>query len=220
MKKRLPILIVFMTALFVVIGILITPESAAVLNGQEEVKIGTTAAEKGVDQDHDGVQGDLTAAEMDPDDNNACIPDNNCPVCDQDGDGLTLEKEKELGSDPTEKDTDGDGLDDSSDKCVNEFGLVAHQGCKVVIDARLDVKNKRIEWNSQLNSCGGVILTIRRAGSGEVIVRQTCLNSNFDFNRKEYPNQRPGQFEVSIELTSIAKKSVTLSGNTTCKKGF
>ncbi|MCB0974708.1 MAG: DUF11 domain-containing protein [Actinobacteria bacterium] len=45
----------------------------------------------------------------------ACDPDPNDPLCDQDGDGLTNAQEATLGTDPTDPDTDDDGLTDGAE---------------------------------------------------------------------------------------------------------
>lgn len=45
-----------------------------------------------------------------------CEPDNTVAACDQDDDGLTNAQEKVEGTDPTEADTDGDGVLDGKDR--------------------------------------------------------------------------------------------------------
>ena len=62
------------------------------------------------DSDGDGVMN-----ELDPDNNNPCIPNTNAGPCDQDNDGLTNTQETAEGTSPTNPDTDGDGLTDGAE---------------------------------------------------------------------------------------------------------
>lgn len=53
--------------------------------------------------------GDGTPSDVDPDDNDPCVPSNTAATCDRDGDGLTNGEEQFIGTDPDNPDTDGDG---------------------------------------------------------------------------------------------------------------
>ncbi|MFO0592911.1 MAG: choice-of-anchor L domain-containing protein [Polyangiaceae bacterium] len=58
------------------------------------------------------VDGDGAPDQTDPEDANPCVPNLGAGGCDQDNDGLTNSEEIALGSNPTKKDSDGDGLGD------------------------------------------------------------------------------------------------------------
>ncbi|MEM7083187.1 MAG: OmpA family protein [Pseudomonadota bacterium] len=60
-----------------------------------------------IDTDNDGFPDESDPANTDP-----CIPSDTAPNCDADMDGLTNADEATLGTDPTNPDTDGDGLPD------------------------------------------------------------------------------------------------------------
>jgi gliding motility-associated-like protein len=60
-----------------------------------------------VDTDGDGVSN-----ELDPENTNPCVPNLNAGPCDQDNDGLINSQETTLGTNPTNPDTDGDGIND------------------------------------------------------------------------------------------------------------
>jgi gliding motility-associated-like protein len=63
-----------------------------------------------VDSDNDGVNN-----EMDPANNDPCIPNPAAGPCDQDNDGLINSIEATLGTNPTNPDTDGDGINDGTE---------------------------------------------------------------------------------------------------------
>lgn len=63
-----------------------------------------------VDSDSDGVNN-----ELDPANNNPCIPNPNAGLCDRDGDGLTNTQETVAGTNPNNPDTDGDGIKDGTE---------------------------------------------------------------------------------------------------------
>ncbi|MBK8255271.1 MAG: choice-of-anchor L domain-containing protein [Polyangiaceae bacterium] len=117
------------------------------LSGTLELSIGTSptdpdtdgdgiddATEVGVpgapfDSDGDGVidalesniqdlDGDGVPAHLDPTEGDVCAPDLNAPQCDQDGDGIINSDEIQIGTDPTNIDTDGDLVPDG-----NEVGV-------------------------------------------------------------------------------------------------
>ena len=62
------------------------------------------------DADNDG-----TPTATDPDDNDPCVPNNTAALCDQDNDGLTNAQEAVIGTNPTNPDTDGDGINDGTE---------------------------------------------------------------------------------------------------------
>jgi hypothetical protein len=64
--------------------------------------------------------GDDVFDELDPENDNPCVPNANAQACpdsskDSDGDGIPDDKEKELGTDPENKDSDNDGKNDSDE---------------------------------------------------------------------------------------------------------
>jgi gliding motility-associated-like protein len=63
-----------------------------------------------VDSDNDGVNN-----EMDPANNDPCIPNPAAGPCDQDNDGLINSDEATFGTNPTNPDTDGDGINDGTE---------------------------------------------------------------------------------------------------------
>jgi hypothetical protein len=65
-----------------------------------------------IDIDDDG----FSAETGDTDEANPCVPSLEADTCDQDNDGLTNEKEAEIGTDPKIVDTDSDGVNDKKDK--------------------------------------------------------------------------------------------------------
>jgi hypothetical protein len=73
------------------------------------------------DQDADGVLSDL-----DPDDQNPCVPDNTNNLCDTDGDGIP----DGLDPCPTDPspDSDGDGVCDSEDQCPGSDDTIDNNG--------------------------------------------------------------------------------------------
>lgn len=127
-----------------------------------------TKSQLGTDKDKDGryLEFQKDTALFDKNDNNPCIPNPTCDFCDYDGDGLTYPEERAKNTEPTLKDTDGDGINDKLDRCPRDYGIVDNDGCKLVIDVmlnRIKSKNKkqRIIWNSQLiNHCERIMLTI------------------------------------------------------------
>jgi uncharacterized repeat protein (TIGR01451 family) len=62
------------------------------------------------DNDGDGVPSDT-----DPDDNDPCVPNPDAGPCDQDDDGLTNDEEDHYNTNPTDPDTDDDGINDGDE---------------------------------------------------------------------------------------------------------
>jgi len=71
----------------------------------------------GTDPKNPDTDGDMYKDGEDAENNplNPCEPSHNSNTCDQDQDGLTNQKERELGTDPEKKDTDQDGIDDGEE---------------------------------------------------------------------------------------------------------
>lgn len=172
MKKRLPTLVVFGVTLLVGLFIMLWPslfppqieidsdkdgfidnidkcddEFSKTNNGCPE-----GVAKNGADQDGDGY---FTGFQKDPslqdnDDNEPCIPNKNCELCDLDKDGLNFAQETQKGSDPENPDSDGDGVKDGVDKCVDRSGVAEKNGCPIVLEADLGHKGNKISWNPKL----------------------------------------------------------------------
>jgi len=79
------------------------------VTNSEESNIGTDPTNPDTDEDgiNDGDEVDNDSDPLDP-----CDPDPTAGPCDQDNDGLTNTEENNLGTDPTNPDTDGDGIND------------------------------------------------------------------------------------------------------------
>ena len=107
----------------------------------------------GSEDDHDG-DGLLRVEfrdgkETDVDDNDACKPNKNCKNCDEDHDGLNLEREKTKGTNKTKADTDGDGVIDGKDTAPLKFGKSA-TGEVLILDAGLDCDGKTVWYNTEI----------------------------------------------------------------------
>ncbi len=63
-----------------------------------------------LDNDNDGFDD-----QHDANDDNPCIPETSVPACDADNDGLTNAQEQTIGTNPTNADTDGDGVVDGDE---------------------------------------------------------------------------------------------------------
>ena len=95
-------------------------------DGQNDcIEIGSTIANP-LDSDGDGVidalessivdaDGDGVNNELDPVNNDPCVPNPNAGNCDLDGDGLITAQENALGTNPDNSDTDGDGINDGNE---------------------------------------------------------------------------------------------------------
>jgi hypothetical protein len=139
MKKRLPIIIVFFSALMVVLFLKFLPSSAAQAkdtdgDGFSDEVDGCVSEpsssnngcpykkEKTINGSEDDIDQDgflrvefRDGKEADKNDKDPCIPNKNCKNCDEDHDGLNLELEKAKGTNKTKADTDGDGVIDGKD---------------------------------------------------------------------------------------------------------
>jgi hypothetical protein len=145
----------------------------------------------GTDKDKDGRYAEFQkdTALFDQNDNNPCIPNPTCDYCDYDGDGLTYPQERAKNTEPTKKDSDGDGVNDKLDRCPLDYGIVDNDGCKLVIDVMLKKQNNTISWNPEL---------MKHAQSIQLIV---VLN-----NGKEIFNESVRGNKQSIPLHLILRK--------------
>ncbi len=84
------------------------------LTNAEEVDLGTDP--NNADTDGDGINdGDEVNGAPASDPLDACDPDSTRDECDPDNDGLTNAEELDLGTDPNNADTDGDGINDGDE---------------------------------------------------------------------------------------------------------
>jgi hypothetical protein len=166
MKKRIPILTIFIVALVALGYILYTPETKVVDTDSDgfadEVDRCPTVASSlnngcpkdsvtagGTDEDGDGFFAGFVkdASTQDVNDNDPCVPNKNCGTCDFDKDGITLEQELANNTNPESDDTDKDGLKDMEDSCPIQYGLKESQGCELELDAQLVRSGKKIIYN-------------------------------------------------------------------------
>jgi hypothetical protein len=172
MKKRLPTIVVFGGTLLVGLFIMLWPSLFPPQKKKDSDMDGFVdnidkcdndysktnngcpepIAKNGNDLDGDGYfsgfQKDPT--KRDSIDDNPCIPNKNCEFCDLDTDGLNFALENQKGSDPENPDSDGDGVKDGQDKCVNLSGVAETNGCPIVLEADLGHKGNTISWNPKL----------------------------------------------------------------------
>lgn len=174
MKKRLPTLILFFSAAILLLILFFWPKSDApkdtdgdgfpdtidkcidvpstVNNGCPENVPPPPSYQ--VDKDGDGFF-NISLKEgipADPNDSDPCDPDPECNLCDYDKDNLTREEELTKGTDPKKKDSDGDGINDDTDKCPMTPGHPENEGCVLVINADLYVAGRTIGWNPLLKN--------------------------------------------------------------------
>lgn len=175
------------------------------------------AVQSGDDQDKDGFLGGFQkdTSIFDRDDSDPCIPNTTCEYCDEDGDGLTYPQEIAKRTEPTKKDSDGDGINDKLDRCPLEYGIADKEGCKLVIDVMLNrIKSKKkqtIIWNSQLiNHCESIMLTINDYAKDKKIEIPMV-------NKTEY-TLKSGKIDVFLTVVLKNPKAVKLVNNT--KKTF
>ena len=193
MKKRLPTLVVFGGALLAGMFIFLWPylfppqkaldsdkdgypdkidkcpkEFSKTNNGCPEKE-----AKKGDDQDGDGYFAGFQkdASLQDNDDNDPCSPNKQCKLCDLDKDGLNFEQETQKASNPESPDSDGDGVKDGQDKCVNQAGVTETGGCPIILDAQLRRKGKTISWNPQIMSHASSLTIVVYDGENNEIDR-------------------------------------------------
>ncbi|RZK31277.1 MAG: hypothetical protein EOO63_04605, partial [Hymenobacter sp.] len=99
-------------------------DGTEVTNGSNPLDPCSPNATPGIcDTDADG---DGVPSVSDPDDNNPCVPNPLAGLCDQDNDGLNNNQEATNGTNPTDPDTDDDGINDGIGN--NTVGLIIEPG--------------------------------------------------------------------------------------------
>jgi hypothetical protein len=225
MKKRLPILIVFLSAIVVLVALLLAPDSKAVADTDGDgfpddrdqcpaiassVNNGCPMAEKPqeakIDKDGDGFYA-IDVTNPDNNDQDPCMPNRSCEICDYDKDGLTHAAEIALGTNPDKKDSDNDNISDKEDTCPNEPGYTESEGCK--LELSIDLGYKRgdngswiIYWNKRLNQfCNSLDLNLTNVWDGRRIIRDfSLMDSSYFVLVKENANTRPRNIELDIVL--------------------
>jgi hypothetical protein len=229
MKKRLPILFVFF-GVFLLGGIIWVnsnfsePPKVVDSDGDgfpddidpcDKVSsvVNNGCPEKGgqlkTDLDKDGFFSDFQrdASKIDPDDNNACIPNSSCEICDADRDGLNLKEELSKGTLNNKKDTDQDGVDDPVDRCPTKPGVLENQGCNLVLSANLSSEGTQISWNEKLPAYAEEIYL--SFGDRKISVKDSYQHNLLSDNVKK---GRVYDVEFIVKLKDPLK--VQLSGNT------
>lgn len=223
MKKRLPTLILFFSAAILLLILFLWPKSEApkdtdgdgfpdtidkcidiasqVNNGCPENAPPPPSYQ--VDNDGDGFfnislqQGETS----DPDDKNPCVPHPECNLCDEDDDHLTREEELAKGTDPEKKDSDGDGINDDTDKCPMTLGHPDNQGCVLVIDADLSVTGKSISWNPLLkNYTDELKVSIFSFKENKYIVSDRNIHYLFGSHRIDDELLRAQNYRVELKV--------------------
>ena len=188
MKKRIPILTIFIVALVALGYILYTPETKVLATDSDgfaaEVDKCPTVASSlnngcpkdsvtpgGIDEDGDGFFAGFVkdASTQDVNDNDPCIPNKNCGTCDYDNDGITLEQELANKTNPESDDTDKDGLKDKEDSCPIQYGLKESQGCELEFNTQLQRNGKEFLYNpALLNYCQAELVFVDWLSGKEV----------------------------------------------------
>jgi hypothetical protein len=224
MKKRLPILIVFISALVVLAGLLLAPDAKAVVDSDGDgfpddrdqcpaiassINNGCPMAEKPqeakIDNDGDGFYA-IDVTNPDNNDQDPCMPNRSCEICDYDKDGLTYAAEIALGTNPDKKDSDNDEISDKEDTCPNEPGYAESGGCK--LELSLDLRCSRlngnwlISWNESLSQyCSSMQLYFTNKENGERIINAPVNGlSDYIFFRENGAN-KPRLIELDVDLT-------------------
>lgn len=174
MKKRLPILIVFFSALIVFAVLKMMPSAATELdkdkdgfpdkidkcpeqaatsnNGCPEKELAIEAVASKDDSDMDGylVVDFREGKQSDIDDKDPCKPDKTCKTCDEDKDGLNRTEETAKGTNITKADTDGDGVNDKEDIAPLRFGVKANKGDVLTLNVNGHYSSGVLTINSEL----------------------------------------------------------------------
>lgn len=240
MKKRLPILFVFF-GVFLLGGIIWLnsnfKETPKVIDSDgdgvpdvidlcDTIPSNTSngCPEKGptlnTDLDKDGVFSDFQrdASKIDPDDNNACIPDTLCEICDADHDGLNLKEERAKGTLNNKKDTDQDGVDDPVDRCPTKPGMAESDGCVLTINALFNEQGNKVSWNPEMVKYVRRVRIVITNMSGEVhnSVDVTRL-SELDLGGQELKKSKRYNIDLIIEFKSPEKVKVLGSNRLTVR---
>lgn len=226
MKKRIPILTIFIVALVALGYILYTPETKVVDTDSDgfadEVDRCPTVASSlnngcpkdSVVQNNNDADGDgffagfvKDASTQDVNDNEPCVPNKNCGTCDFDKDGITLEQELANKTNPESDDTDKDGLKDKEDSCPLQYGLSEAQGCERELDVLLVRGGNTFRYDPTiLNYCQAQLVVLDWL-TGKEIIRSGTLYLE-DGGEFYYPKQKLKKgfnYTVLLEITSVTK---------------
>jgi hypothetical protein len=166
------------------------------------------AVQSGDDQDKDGFLGGFQkdTSILDRDDSDPCIPNTTCEYCDEDGDGLTYPQEIAKRTEPTKKDSDGDGVNDKLDRCPLEYGIADKEGCILLLDVMLKKQNRTISWNPEL---------MKHAQSIQLIV--TLNNGTEIFNERVHGNKESIPSDLILTKRFYAELVVNLKNDRAVK---
>jgi hypothetical protein len=225
MKKRLPIIAVFTCAILVMLVLLFMPEKEAVKdtdgdgfadnidqcidkpcktnNGCPEVPPNKE------DRDGDGFFLTNMSGKPDVNDSDPCVPNENCPICDLDKDGLTLQEERVKQTNPQKSDTDGDGISDYTDSCPIVFGHKNNNGCKIDLPLNFMVEANNVTWNPEINEYASSV-NLRFKGF------LVPVNMQSSYPASEIRKTiRATKTNIELEVELINPKAINLIGNTT-----
>lgn len=169
-----------------------------------------TKSQLGTDKDKDGRYAEFQkdTALFDQNDNNPCIPNPTCDYCDYDGDGLTYPEERAKNTEPTLKDTDGDGVNDKLDRCPRDYGIAENDGCKLVIDVNLTKNKSILRWNEKVNQYAEQIFLYVTTTEGLKIFTLNKSSSKCDLKEFKLDIRITKQFE--FKATMNKGKGITL----------
>ena len=170
----------------------------------------TKVEKTGDDQDKDGFLGGFQkdTSILDRDDSDPCIPNPTCDYCDSDGDGLTYPQEIAKNTEPTKKDSDGDGVNDKLDRCPREYGIADNDGCKLVIDVNLTKTKSILRWNEKVNQYAEQIFLYVTTTEGLKIFTLNKSSSKCDLKEFQLDIRKTKQFE--FKATMNEGKGITL----------
>ena len=226
MKKRIPILTIFIVALVALGYILYTPETKVVDTDSDgfadEVDRCPTVAsslnngcpkdsvtKSGTDEDGDGFFAGFVkdASTQDVNDNEPCVPNKNCGTCDFDKDGITLEQELANKTNPESDDTDKDGIKDKEDSCPLQYGLSEAQGCERELDVLLVRGGNTFRYDPTILYYCQAQLVVLDWLTGKEIIRSETLYPE-EGGEYYYPKQKLKKgfnYTVYLEITSVTK---------------
>jgi hypothetical protein len=225
MKKRIPILTIFIVALVALGYILYTPETKVVDTDSDgfadEVDRCPTVASSlnngcpkdsvtagGTDEDGDGFFAGFVkdASTQDVNDNDPCVPNKNCGTCDFDKDGITLEQELANNTNPESDDTDKDGLKDMEDSCPIQYGLKESQGCELELDAQLARAGKKFAYNPTiLQYCQAEIVIVDWLKGVEIIRSPLSAAEEGMYSYPKKTLKSGFNYTVYLEISSVSK---------------
>lgn len=240
MKKRLPIIAVFVCAIAVVLVLLFMPEAEKAAdrdndgfpdeidrcpnkpsksnNGCPEEEL--PPAQNKDDKDGDGVLLTDLKRKGDANDADPCVPNENCPICDFDKDGLTLKEEGLKKTDPKKRDTDGDGINDNLDACGTEYGHKDNNGCKVVLSYNFKAGKQTVEWNDDINNYALNIILRVDDQEYPVLGMSSFNGKNIREDVKKSGNGPYHNSDVSLIVYLKDAKSTVINGKNSSKVIF